>query len=245
MNHAWIHPQWPAPAHVRGLSTTRQHGFSEPPYQWLNLGSRTADDPDAVRLNRNYLREHAGLPDDVFWLNQVHGTAVVAAHAGGDEPEADAVWTDRPGLPCGVLTADCLPVLLCDRRGTCVAAAHAGWRGLAAGVLEATVAALPAQPEDLIAWLGPAIGPSRFEVGDDVRQAFLQAGPGASDAFAAGRRGHWYADLYRLASARLRALGVQSVHGGGFCTHTDRDRFFSYRRDGETGRMGTVIWLAR
>lgn len=245
MNSAWIHPDWPAAASVRALSTTRQHGFSDPPYHSLNLGRCTDDDPEAVRLNHDYLREYGGLPGDAFWLRQVHGTTVVAAHDSPPEPQADAVWTDQRGLPCGVLAADCLPVLLCDWAGTRVAAAHAGWRGLAAGVLEATVAALQTKPERLMAWLGPAIGPHRFEVGDEVRQAFLDVDPGATDAFRGAGAGRWYADIYRLAARRLRALGVVSIHGGGFCTHTDRDRFFSYRRDGKTGRMGTVIWLAR
>ncbi len=243
MNSAWIRPHWPAPISVRSVSTTRLHGFSEAPYNSLNLGRRTGDDPEAVAHNHRYLVEAAGIPGDVVWLRQVHGTRVVAAHDTEPDPEADAVWTDRPGVPCGVLTADCLPVLLCDRQGSRVAVAHAGWRGLAAGVLEATVSALAVPGEDLLAWLGPAIGPHRFEVGEEVRAAFLDADAGADEAFSPGRPGHWYADLYRLAARRLTARGVQQIHGGGFCTHTDRERFFSYRRDGETGRMGTVIWL--
>lgn len=243
MNSAWIRPDWPAPISVRSVSTTRLHGFSEPPYNGLNLGRRTGDDPGAVAHNHRYLVEAAGLPDDVVWLQQVHGTRVVAAHATESEPEADAVWTDCPNVPCGILTADCLPVLFCDRQGTRIAAAHAGWRGLSGGVLEATLDALAVPGEEVMAWLGPAIGPHRFEVGDEVRTAFLEADSGATDAFRQSRPGHWYADLYQLAKRRLQARGVDHIHGGGFCTHTDRERFFSFRRDGETGRMGTVIWL--
>ncbi|MDN3515991.1 peptidoglycan editing factor PgeF [Aquisalimonas lutea] len=244
MTHPWIEPDWPAPARVQSVSTTRRCGVSAPPYASLNLGRHTRDNPLAVARNQQCLRRAAGLPGRVFWLRQVHGTRVVAAHDSDPEPEADAVWTDRPGLPCGVLTADCLPVLLCDRAGTRVAVAHAGWRGLAGGVLEATVAALDVAPAELVAWMGPAIGPGHFEVGDEVRSAFLDADDGAETAFRASRPGHWYADLYQLGRRRLGRLGVADVSGGGFCTHAEADRFFSYRRDGETGRMGTVIWLA-
>lgn len=243
MSHPWIEPDWPAPAHVRAVSTTRRCGVSAAPYASLNLGGNTADSELAVARNRRSLIRNAGLPGEVFWLRQVHGTRVVAAHDALPEPEADAVWTDRPGQPLGVLTADCLPVLLCDQKGTRVAAVHAGWRGLADGVIEAAAAAMERPAGDLLAWLGPAIGPEHFEVGDDVRARFLAADAQAERAFQAGRSGHWYADLPLLARLRLERLGVAGIHGGGLCTYADDKRFFSYRRDGDTGRMGTVIWL--
>lgn len=245
MGDDWLTPDWPAPPSVRAVSTTRRHGVSAPPFDTLNLGPSTDDDPAAVARNHQALRAATGMPAAPCWLRQVHGTRVVAAHEHTDEPpEADAVWTDRPGRPCGVLTADCLPVLLCDRDGTRVAAAHAGWRGLAAGVLEAAVAAMGADGHRVLAWLGPAIGPGAFEVGEEVRDAFTATDPGAVAAFRPGRPGHWYADLHGLAGRRLHALGVTAIHGGGLCTHSDPARFFSYRRDGATGRMGSVIWLA-
>ncbi|MCC5812207.1 MAG: peptidoglycan editing factor PgeF [Ectothiorhodospiraceae bacterium] len=245
MNHSWLIPDWPAPANVRAVSTTRQGGVSKPPFDSLNLGAAVPDEPDLVRQNRVLLQRQAGMPCAPRWLKQVHGTRVVAAHLLDDLTEADASWTDMPGVPCAVLTADCLPVLFCDRAGTRVAVSHAGWRGLAAGVLEATVNALDVEPAELLAWLGPAIGPEAFEVGDEVRQRFLGLDPGASAAFRPSPQGRWLADLYRLARRRLNGLGVKDVRGGGLCTYTDADRFFSYRRDGETGRMATAIWLER
>ncbi|MFO7858080.1 MAG: peptidoglycan editing factor PgeF [Ectothiorhodospiraceae bacterium] len=243
MSHPWIDPDWPAPARVQAVSTTRRCGVSAGPYASLNLGGNTADSEQAVARNRRSLVRNAGLPGDVFWLRQVHGMRVVAAHDALPEAEADAVWTDRPGQPLGVLTADCLPVLLCDQKGSRVAAVHAGWRGLAGGVIEAAAVAMDRPAGDLLAWLGPAIGPDHFEVGDDVRERFLAADAQAERAFHAGRSGHWYADLPLLARLRLEGLGVAGIHGGRWCTYADDKRFFSYRRDGETGRMGTVIWL--
>lgn len=244
MNAHWIRPDWPAPAGVSAVSTTRHGGVSPPPYHSLNLGTSGDDAPQHVEENRRRLQQGAAMPRQPVWLQQVHGRRVVAAHEVDDTPEADAAWTDEPGLPCAVLTADCLPVLFCDRAGTRVAAAHAGWRGLAAGVLESTVDAMQVEPADLFAWLGPAIGPDAFEVGDEVRERFLTLDPGATAAFRPSPQGRWLADLYRLARRRLNGLGVKEVSGGGFCTYTDAERFYSYRRDGETGRMATVIWLA-
>ncbi len=243
MNHDWLFPDWPAPANVRAVSTTRLGGVSKPPYDSLNLGAAVADQPDHVRRNRELLQQQTGMPGSPRWLKQVHGTGVVAAHLLDDITEADASWTDQPGVPCAVLTADCLPVLFCDRAGTRIAAAHGGWRGLAAGVLEAAVNALDVEPAELLAWLGPAIGPETFEVGDDVRHRFIGLDPGASAAFKPSPDGRWLADLYRLARRRLNGLGVKDVRGGGLCTFSDAKRFYSYRRDGETGRMATVIWL--
>jgi len=235
-------PDWPAPPVVAAAVSTRRGGVSRGAYAGFNLAGHVDDDAHAVAANRRRLIEALALPRPPVWLRQCHGTRVV--RLGGDEPEepeADAAWTDRPGVVCAVLTADCLPVLLCDRGGTRVAAVHAGWRGLAAGVLEAAVAALGGA--DLLAWLGPAIGPEAFVIGDEVR-ARLRAGPAAPDgAFRPAGPGRWYADLYALARARLTAAGVTAVYGGGACTVGDAGRFYSYRRDGATGRMASLIWI--
>lgn len=241
----WILPDWPAPPSVRAVQTTRSGGVSVPPYDSFNLSPNVGDDARAVDANRAALRDHAGLPAEPVWLHQVHGTTVVSAHGEGLPREADAAWTNRPGVVCAVMTADCLPVLLCDRRGEEVAVAHAGWRGLAAGVLERTLGELSAPATDLMAWLGPAIGPDAYEVGGEVRERFLQLDAGASACFSAGRPGHWYADLYCLARRRLHGLGVRDIKGGGYCTHGDPQRFYSHRRDGpKSGRMATLIWLS-
>ncbi len=245
MKTDWIEPNWPAPATVRALQTTRSGGVSDAPWDSLNLGGHVGDAPQAVEENRRLLREGAGLPGEPMWMRQVHGTAVVTAHAVGKEPpEGDAAWTNIPGTVCAVMTADCLPVLLCDDAGKVVAVAHAGWKGLAAGVIERTIHAMGAEPGHVLAWLGPAIGPAAFEVGEEVRTRFLQMDPGATACFTAGNPGHWYADLYGLARRRLHGLGVRNIQGGGYCTHSDARRFFSHRRDGpQTGRMATLIWL--
>lgn len=243
MSDAWIVPDWPAPARVRALSTTRVGGVSVAPYDSLNLGTHVGDDPASVAANRAQVRRI--VPSEPAWLNQVHGTAVVDAAAVDGVPDADASVSRTPGAVCVVMTADCLPVLLCDRAGTVVGAAHAGWRGLHGGVIEATVAAMQVAPGDVIAWLGPAIGPSAFEVGDEVRAAFVAVDASADSAFKpAGQPGKWLADIYLLARQRLAALGVTAVYGGDCCTVSESQRFFSYRRDGVTGRMGTLVWLA-
>lgn len=241
----WIRPQWPAPAAVRALSTTRLGGASRGPYAAFNLAGHVGDDPRAVAANRGLLMQQLGLPAEPSWLQQVHGRAVVPAWPNGATTEADASFGVGPGAVCAVLTADCLPVLLCDRDGTRVAAAHAGWRGLAAGVLEAAVDALQVPGSRLMAWLGPAIGPRAFEVGDEVRAVFLAHDAAAASAFQPSPAGRWLADLYVLARQRLAERGVTDVHGGGLCTFSDGRRFYSYRRDGTTGRMATLIWLAR
>ena len=243
---ALITPDWPAPATVSALVTTRSGGFSRGPWQGFNLGDHVGDEADAVAANRWLLQEQLGAGTRVQWLQQVHGTAVVLAPRAHGVPVADASWSGDPGVACAVLTADCLPVLLCDRAATVVAAAHAGWRGLAEGVLEATVRALPVPAASLLAWLGPAIGPAAFEVGAEVRDAFLAADGSAAvlEAFTpAQRRGHYFADIYRLARLRLQAAGVAAIYGGGFCTVSDAARFYSYRRDGVTGRMASLIYL--
>jgi polyphenol oxidase len=239
-----ILPDWPAPAWVRACTSTRHGGVSAGPYAALNLAHHVGDDPAAVAVNRARLRAALALPAEPRWLNQVHGCdAVTAAAPSPDPPAADASLSRLPGQVCAVLTADCLPVLLCDRAGSVCAAAHAGWRGLHAGVIEATVARLGAAPAALMAWLGPAIGPERFEVGPEVRAAFVAADPAAAAAFRAGTGDRWFADLYALARTRLAALGITAVFGGDLCTLSDPARFYSYRRDGRTGRMATLIWL--
>lgn len=236
-----IIPDWPAPANVRALQTTRSGGVSAAPYDSLNLGDHVGDAPLAVAHNRQLLASL--LPSEPVWLNQVHGTVVVDASHASCLPQADACVSSHPGAVCVVMTADCLPVLLCDERGSVVGAAHAGWRGLCDGVIENTVRAMDVPPATLMAWLGPAIGPQAFEVGEEVHAAFVANQPEAVAAFVPGANGKWFADLYHLARLRLHALGVTRIYGGGLCTYTDRERFFSYRRDGVTGRMGTFIWL--
>ena len=237
---------------IGAISTTRNGGTSPPPFGSLNLGFHVGDDPDNVRKNRRIL---ADMVEEKFegdvpfcWLSQVHGTDVVDAEdviATDEAVEADAGVAHTPRKACVVMTADCLPVLLCDRDATVVAAAHAGWRGLADGVVEATVDAMDVDPTRLLAWLGPAIGPDVFEIGPEVREAFLAADEGAEHCFGPSpfHDDRWVADLYELASRRLRRRGVEQIVGGGFCTYTDEEHFFSYRRDGNTGRMATAIWI--
>jgi polyphenol oxidase len=240
----FILPDWPAPANVRAAVTTRTGGVSRAPYDSFNLATHVGDDPAAVRENRTHLHAALALPAEPVWLKQVHGVAVADATRAGTEPEADGAFAAQPGVVCAVLTADCLPVLLCNRAGTRVAALHAGWRGLAGGVIEAGVKALGVPSGDLLAWLGPAIGPASFEVGPEVHATFVQHYAQAAQAFRAARDGKYLADIYLLARLRLQRLGVAAVYGGGFCTVTERARFFSYRRDGATGRMASLIWLA-
>ncbi|MFO1423013.1 MAG: peptidoglycan editing factor PgeF [Candidatus Competibacteraceae bacterium] len=238
-----IIPDWPAPARVRAASTTRHDGVSPPPYDSLNLADHVGDDPARVAENRRRLAAVAGYPAEPAWLQQVHGSRVVAAETVREPVVADAAWTRQLGRPCVVMTADCLPILLCDRAGTVVAAAHAGWRGLAEGVIAATVAQLNVPPMELLAWLGPAIGPDAFEVGDEVRAVFLELDGGNVACFRPSPAGRWLADIYELARRQLRGLGVSAVYGGEFCTFGEPERFFSYRRESRTGRMATLIWL--
>lgn len=236
---------WPAPRAVQAATTSRIGGVSQPPWGSFNLADHVGDHPQAVLANRERLEEELALPAEPMWLKQVHGTTVVTLGDRPDEPpEADASVADRPGRVCAVLTADCLPVLFCDRAGTRVAAAHAGWRGLAAGVLEATVARMGVAPDEILAWLGPAIGPQAFEVGDEVRAAFVEGDAGSAAAFTVHGDGCWLADIGQLARRRLARVGVTAVHGGGRCTHSEAGMFYSYRRDGVTGRMASLVWLA-
>lgn len=237
----WIVPGWPAPAGVRALVTTRTGGVSGGPWATMNLGLKAGDDPAAVAENR--ARLGMLLPQPPRWLAQVHGSRVVDADTLDGVPEADASVAREPGTVCAIMVADCLPVLFTDRGGSCVAAAHAGWRGLAAGVLANTVARMPAKPRDLVAWIGPGIGPSAFEVGEDVLQAFCDDAPERQSAFRPLRPGKWLCDLPALARDALRRAGVGEIHGGDLCTVADPARFYSYRRDKITGRMAALVWM--
>ena len=239
-----IAPDWPAPGRVRAASTTRTGGTSDGPWRSLNLADHVADDSEAVSRNRARLRHALVLPEEPRWLVQRHGARVVETGSPADGAPADGIVAREPGMVCAVLAADCMPVLLCDRSATVVAALHAGWRGIAAGILEAGIRAAGPAPGELMAWLGPAIGAERYEVGPDVRDALLAADPDAVDAFRpSGRPGRWRADLERVVRRRLGRCAVGSVHGGGTCTASDPGRFFSHRRDGVTGRMATLVWL--
>ncbi len=240
-----VSANWPAPANVRALTTTRRGGASGGPYASFNLGDHVGDDPEAVRLNRARLREVLALPAEPAWLKQVHGTTVIDAAGVTPGVTADGAWTDRPGVVCAVLTADCLPIFVCDRKGTKVALLHAGWRGLAGGIVASGLRMLNAPPEELLVCLGPAIGPDSYEVGDDVRQAFVAGDSGAVEAFQPVRAGRWRADVYALARRQLRQQGVHAVYGGERCTLREHDMFYSFRRDGTTGRMASLLWLAQ
>lgn len=237
----FIIPNWPAPANVRALQTTRLGGVSHAPYDSLNFGLHVNDNPIHVAQNRQLLSEF--IPSEPVWLNQVHGIQVIDAANTGCLPDADASFTTQKNVVCVTMTADCLPVLLCDTTGTVVAAVHAGWRSLCDGVIEATVNKMPANPKDMMAWLGPAIGPSAFEVGAEVRAQFIAKDAQAESAFI-GHGDKFLGNLYQIARQRLNKLGVTQIDGGDMCTFSDQEHFFSFRRDGATGRMATLIWLA-
>ena len=246
---ALVVPDWPAPVQVRAVVTTRRlPGNSQPPFDAFNLGLRSGESEAVVRSNRALLTRALGLPSTPRWLRQVHGNHVAIFDLAGamnddEEQQADAAITHTPGVVLAILTADCMPILLCAGDGSEIGAVHAGWRGLAAGVIEACVGRLRTPPAQLMAWLGPAIGPASYEVGDEVRAAFVAHAPGAGAAFTATRPGHWLCDLYTLAHQRLHALGVSQVSGGGFDTLAD-PRFYSYRRDGaNSGRFASLIWI--
>ncbi|HEX3914548.1 MAG TPA: peptidoglycan editing factor PgeF [Steroidobacteraceae bacterium] len=258
----WFEADWPAPRGVRVLSTLRggagaggvgaggaggaggggAGGAGTARYASFNLAGHVGDDLAAVAENRRRLVAEAGLPGEPQWLAQVHGTAVADLDRGDPVSPADAAITRASGTVCAILTADCLPVVLVSRSGETLAAAHAGWRGLAAGVLEATVRAMRTPGTELMAWLGPAIGPLHFEVGGEVREAFLKDDPGAEEAFALNPKGRFMAHLERLARRRLERLGVTRIYGGGECTFSEKERYYSHRRDGITGRQATLIW---
>jgi YfiH family protein len=243
---AIVRPDWPAPARVHAFATTRQlPGLSQPPYDAFNLGARSGEDPATVAANRALLQRAFALPAPPRWLHQVHGdrSLRITEEILDGEPEGDAAFTRQPGTVLAILTADCLPLLLCSRDGREIAAIHAGWRGLSAGVIENCLRRLATDPADLLAWIGPAIGAASYEIGGEVRDAFVRTDEGAAEAFAPTRPGHWHCDLPRLARRRLAARGVHNVHGGDFDTLGDA-RFYSYRRDGaRSGRFASLIWI--
>lgn len=241
----FIIPNWSVPDSIRACTTTRLGGVSVGVYASFNLGDHVQDLADGVAQNRAALRASLALSHEPYWINQVHGTTVVKAHSGHANPvEADASWSDEKGVVCAILTADCLPVIIADKTGSCVAAAHAGWRSLLGGVLEKTVKALPSEADQLVAWLGPAIGITAFEVGNEVRDAFIEKDPAAVKGFIRHKEKEekWWGNLALLAKQRLANAGVETVFASGLCTYTDPKRFYSYRRDGQTGRMATLIW---
>lgn len=243
MSGGILTPNWPAPPGIRACSTTRLGGVSLPPYNSLNLGLHVDDDPETVQTNRQRLKTLAGLPSDPIWLEQVHGTRVIESSDWHSACEADAIYSRQSGHVCAIMTADCLPVLFCDRQGQQVAAAHAGWRGLLNGILQHSVEQFDGQRSDIFAWLGPAIGPQQFEVGTEVYSAFYQRFPEAEMAFKRVDAEHYLADIYLLARQQLHRLGINAIYGGEHCTVSDSERFFSYRRDGVTGRMASLIWI--
>ncbi|MDD2738246.1 MAG: peptidoglycan editing factor PgeF [Methylomonas lenta] len=237
----WIKPDWPLPAHVHAAVTLRNGGVSSGSYASLNPASHVNDQPAHVQANRDIIKQMLQLPAEPVWLQQVHGVQVVKADQVQGLPEADASFSDQTGTVCAVLTADCLPVLFCGDDGAVIAAAHAGWRGLQAGVIEQTLLAMRCR--DVSIWLGPAIGPDNFEVGDDVRDAFIADNSKTQAAFKTHGPGKWLADIYQLAKLQLSELGIEQIYGGGYCTVADEQRFYSYRRDGAaTGRMASLIW---
>lgn len=239
----FITPDWPAPANVHALSTLRTGGCSSGPYSGFNLAAHTGDDAAAVLSNRALLRQHFSLPAEPIWLQQVHSNRIISADPDNIGGEADGSWTEHTGRVCVVMTADCLPVLICNQQGSKVAAAHAGWRGLHAGVITNAIRRLESDPAELMVWLGPAIGPEAFEVGAEVLRAFADRNHENTSSFRQTDDQHWLCDLYQLARIELSSQGVTSVFGGNECTFTDEQRFYSYRRDGDTGRMASLIWL--
>jgi YfiH family protein len=238
-----IIPNWPAPANVKALTTTREGGVSQVPYNTFNLATHVGDDADAVKNNRQILIEELNLPSEPIWLNQVHSTIAINAATVSNTPTADASFTNRRNVVCAVLTADCLPILICDKAGTMVAAIHAGWRGLANGIIEATINKFSVKHEDLLVWLGPAIGPNMYEVGADVVKEFTKHDPAAIDAFIILSATKWLVNLYQLASMRLKKLGITHIYGGDHCTYTEQNLFYSFRRSNKTGRMASLIWM--
>lgn len=240
-----IFPNWQVPSNIHAFTTTRQGGVSISPFDSFNLGDHVDDEKSAVKTNRTLLMEKFHLPHPPLFLTQTHSTNVIRLPYSGDNFEADAVYTNQPNQVCAVMTADCLPVLFTTKQGNEVAAAHAGWRGLCDGVLEETVKCFQAQPQDIIVWLGPAIGPNAFQVGKEVVEQFICFDPIAEMAFRAdsSQQGKYLGNLYQIATQRLNKLGITKISGGDHCTFSEEKLFFSYRRDGKTGRMASVIWF--
>lgn len=241
---SFLQPNWPAPQNIRAFTTLRQGGVSQAPYNEFNLAQHVHDNPQHVTLNRALLKEKLNLPAEPVWIEQTHSTIALTAQPSHRNCEADATFTTETNQVSVILTADCLPILLCSIKEPFVASIHAGWRGLANGIIESTLAASQQNSHHLIAWLGPAISAAHYEVGDEVRNYFLNADSMAETAFTPSLKGRWLANLYALARLRLAKAGVSEVYGGDYCTFSDPQRFFSYRRDGsQTGRMATLIWI--
>ena len=238
-----IIPNWLAPDNIKAISTTRHGGYSRPPYDNMNLGAHVGDDKLLVSQNRQQLIQLANLPESPRWLQQVHGTHIIDSADWQADIEADAIFSQHANHVCTVMTADCLPLLLCNQQGDTVAAIHVGWRGLAAGIIEKALKAFSGDASTIMAWLGPAIGPTQFEVGQEVYDTFVHETPNAAEAFIATDNHHYLADIYSLARQNLQKKGITNIFGGEFCTVTDNERFFSYRRDGITGRMASMIWI--
>ena len=240
-----IMPDWPAPAKVKAASTTRLGGVSRGVFESFNLGDHVGDDLICVENNRQLLQDQLGLTIEPVWLKQIHGNTVIDAAQSLQKTAADAAYAQQENVVCAVMTADCLPILLCDQQATCVAAIHGGWRGLANGIIANTVNYLNTfcEPSDLMAWLGPAIGPDVFEVGDEVRSAFIALDNDNEECFRPSPQGRWLADIYALAKLQLQHFGIEKIYGGGYCTVNNEECFFSYRRDGQCGRMANLIWL--
>ncbi len=238
-------PDWPAPANVNACTTLRLGGVSEAPYDTFNLADHVGDNETHVKANRQLLTNWLHLPNEPVWLKQTHSTIVLPAISSNRNQTADATFSDQPEQVCVVMTADCLPILLCHRQGTQVAAIHAGWRGLADGIIEKTLEKMALPPDDILVWLGPAIGPRVYELGEEVRQCFIEKDSAADSAFIPSKNdGRWLGNLYHLATLRLHKQQVFAIYGGQYCTYTDNKRFFSYRRDGiHTGRMASLIWM--
>ena len=245
-NNGFIYPDWPAPAGVNAVMTTRSGGVSSAPFDSMNLGDHVNDDPEAVSSNRALLVEQLALPSPPVWLTQVHGVLAIDHDSASNGVEADAIVSHSSEQVCAIMTADCLPVLFCNRQGTAVAAAHAGWRGLESGVLESTIAGMQCDSKDILVWLGAAIGPDAFEVGPEVRDAFIEKHQQAQRAFVTQGNGKYLADIYELARIRLETAGIalDNIYGGEWCTYTQSDLYFSYRRESQTGRMASLIWLS-
>jgi len=243
MTKHYLEPNWPAPKHIRAFTTTRQHGHSQAPFNNFNLADYVGDDPQAVIGNVEELIDELDLPKSPTWLNQVHGTKAVRIEDCTDTPDADASFTSTKNKICVVRTADCLPILFCNRSGTEVAAVHAGWKGLFAGVIDATIDALATSPDDLLAWMGPALGPEHFEINNGMRADFIDKHPDNNLGIIC-RNKQWYLDFYKIATMNLQRCGVTQIYGGEHCTFAEEEQFFSYRRDnGVTGRMASLIWI--
>lgn len=245
MNNQYLKPDWPAPSCISAFTTLRFGGVSQPPYDTFNLADHVNDSSEHVKKNREILKKDLGLINEPIWIEQTHSSIAIEATSAHRDCEADASFTKQPHQVCVILTADCLPLLVCNKKGTEVAAIHAGWKGLANGVIVSTLEKLHSSPEELLVWLGPAISAAHYEVGDEVRQAFIETIPNAESAFMPSPRQRWLADLYTLAKLQMNQLGVTAIYGGNHCTYADPERFYSYRRDGvETGRMASLIWIS-